>query len=249
MSGFEAHAIHHLSPSTCNTFVASPAMFVLEKCLKKRGGVGPSAHRGTAVEDGIAHGLLHPEVSIDECIEVTTRKFETLTALSTTGNKDKEREGLPGMVRHGLLELRPYGIPTGTQIKVETEIEGLAVPILGYCDFEWEQHGIGTDLKTTHQLASKISTNHARQVSLYRHCRGWKSTRVTYCTSKKVISYELENEDQHFESLKKICFAIQNFLAISADPHELASLVIPDVDSFYFNDPETRQYAFEVWGI
>jgi len=24
---------------------------------------------------------------------------------------------------------------------------------------------------------------------------------------------------------------------------------MPDVDSFYFNDPITRQAAFEVWGI
>jgi hypothetical protein len=30
---------------------------------------------------------------------------------------------------------------------------------------------------------------------------------------------------------------------------ELASLVVPDVDSFYFNDPITRQAAFDVWGI
>ena len=249
MSGFAAHNIHHLSPSTCNTFVASPAMFVLEKCLKKRGGVGPSAHRGTSVEDGVVHGLLHPEVSIDECIEVATRKFETLTALSAHHSKEKERDGIPGMVRHAILELRPYGIPTGTQIRVEAEIEGLEVPIIGFLDLEWGQHGIGTDLKTTHQLASKISINHARQVSLYRHCRDWKSTRVTYCTPKKVATYELENEDQHFEALKTICLAIQRFLAISDDPKELASLVVPDVDSFYFNDPETRQMAFEVWGI
>jgi len=29
----------------------------------------------------------------------------------------------------------------------------------------------------------------------------------------------------------------------------LASLVVPDVDTFYFSDPITRQMAFEIWGL
>jgi hypothetical protein len=49
--------------------------------------------------------------------------------------------------------------------------------------------------------------------------------------------------------LETIGRAIQRFLAVSGDPSELAAMVVPDVDSFYFNDPLTRQAAFEVWGL
>jgi hypothetical protein len=38
-------------------------------------------------------------------------------------------------------------------------------------------------------------------------------------------------------------------LSITKDPGELASLVVPDVDSFYFADPLTRKAAFDVWGV
>ena len=249
MNCFESHNIKHLSPSTCNTFVASPALFVLQKCMKIDNAVGPAAHRGTAVEDGVAHGLFNPKADIQEAIEVAYKKFDTLTALKPHPAREKERYGIPGMVRNALLELRPYGVPSGAQGKVSVDVEGLHVPNIGYWDFEWEQHGIGIDLKTTHQLASKISINHARQVSLYRKDRGWKSTRVCYTTPKKVAAYEAENLDFHFESLTKICFAIQNLLTISDDPKVLASLFVPDVDTFYFNDSDMRQAAFEVFGI
>ena len=130
------------------------------------------------------------------------------------------------------------------------EVEGLAVPLIGFYDFEWEEQGVLTDLKTTHALPSKISINHARQVALYRAARGDNlSARVTYVTSKKTATYELENAREHVDALAKIALQIQNFLAISEDPMKLASIVVPDVDSFYFNDPSIRQAAYDLWGI
>ncbi len=249
MSSFAAHGIEHLSPSSCNTFIASPAMFVLQKCLKRSTSVGAAAHRGTATETGVAHGLLEPSAPITECVEKAVAQFDQLTALNTDPRKEKERDGIPGMVAQALAELRPYGVPTELQGHVSHTVEGLDVPIIGYFDFEWGQHGILVDLKTTHALPSKISINHARQVSLYKAVRGNSSARICYTTPKKVACYELENSEQHLQALETIGRAIQRFLAVSGDPSELAAMVVPDVDSFYFNDPLTRQAAFEVWGL
>ena len=247
---FETHDITHLSPSTCNLFTSSPAMFVMQKCMKKKNAVGPAAYRGTAVEDGIAHGLLNPEASLADCTKVALEKFNTLAGFISGDKVEKERNAIPNMVEMGLLELKPYGIPSSTQGLISLDIEGLLVPMIGYYDFEWEQHGLLTDLKTTHALPSKISQPHARQVALYRAARGDNlQARVTYITPKKRATYALENAREHVDALGKIGKAIQNFLAISEDPMELASLVMPDTDSFYFNDPVTRQQAFEIWGI
>jgi hypothetical protein len=246
---FEAYGLAHLSPSSCNTFLGSPAMFVLQKCMKKSTSVGAAAHRGTSTESGVAHGLLHPEASIRECVDLAVTEFDKLAAFVVDPRKDKERDGIPGMVEMALGELRPYGVPTALQGHVSHQPEGLDVPIIGYFDFEWGQHGVLTDLKTSHAQPSAIKVNHARQVSLYKKVRGVKSARVTYCTSKKVATYELENYDIHLKALETTAKAIQRFLSLSADPRELASYVVPDVESFYFNDPITRQAAFEVWGI
>jgi len=246
---FEVYGLQHLSSSSCNLFTNSPAMFVLEKCLKKRSQVGAAAFRGTSVEAGIVEGLLHG-ISDAECVKIAEAEFAKLTALSGDSRREKEAAAIGEMVKIGLAELRPYGKPTSTQGKVEYKIEGLQVPMIGFYDLEWANHGILTDLKTTHALPSKISTSHARQVALYVAARGNNlDARLTYVTSKKCATYHLENVDEHVRALEKIALTIQKFLSISDDPLELASLVVPEVDSFYFADPMTRKAAFDVWGL
>ena len=163
---FAAYGIQHLSPSTCNLFIGSQAAFVLDKCLKKKGAVGAAAHRGTAVEKGVVYGL-ETGVLDDECIKVAKDEFWRLMVLSSDPAAEKEEAAVPEMVKQGLKELRGYGPPTSTQGKIEHRFDGIAVPFIGFYDVEWANHNILVDLKTTHALPSKISTNHARQVSLY----------------------------------------------------------------------------------
>lgn len=249
MNGFERHGIPHLSPSTCNLFVGSPAMFVLEKVLKRRQPVGAAAHRGTSTETGIAYGLIEGG-SLDACVSKALEQFATLCRFLPEHKVEKERAGIPGMVKQGLKELLPYGKPTDAQGKIEYQFEGLPVPFIGYFDFEWGQHGVLTDLKTAHTLSSSIKTNHARQVSLYAAARGNNiSPRMTYVTPKKAATYLLEDVQGHLRSLHQTALTIQRFLERSDDPMELASLVFPDVDSFYFSDPVVRQEVFKVWGV
>jgi hypothetical protein len=246
---FDAHGIEHLSPSTCNLFIGSPAMFVLDKILKRRQPVGAAAHRGTAVEEGIVLGLT-TGINDNECISAARQTYSRLSAFTGDPKRDKEGEAIADFVKIGLAELRSYGKPTSTQGKVVYQIDGLSVPMLGFYDIAWEDKGILIDIKTSHALPNKIKVNHARQVALYAAVLGNNiDARLTYVTPKKVATYRLENIDEHLAALRKIALTIQSFLSLSKDPIELASLVVPDTDSFYFNDPLTRQAAFEVWGI
>jgi len=248
-NNFEKFGIEHLSPSSCNLFTASPAAFVMQKVLGKRSSVGAAAHRGTAVEAGIAFAL-STNGDVNGAIETTKREFNRLVSLSTDPRQEKEAAALADMVIIGYKELAGYGKPSSMQGKIEYKVDGLAVPMIGFYDFEWEHHGCLTDLKTTHALPSKISTNHARQVALYVAARGDNlSARVTYVTSKKSATYELENKKEHVEALGRIALTIQRFLGITDDPYELASLVVPDVDSFYFGDATSRQQVFDIWGF
>jgi len=246
---FTSFGIEHLSPSTCNLFIGSQAAFVLFKLLKKPNLVGAAAHRGTAVEAGIAHGLTTGATDA-ECVDVAKREFFRLTALSSDPARDKEEAAVPEMVKIGLAELRPYGPPTSTQGEINYRFDEIAVPYFGYYDFEWSNHNILIDLKTSHALTSKVSTNHARQVALYVAALGNKHDgRISYVTPKKSATYKVENIPEHLEALKRTGIAIQNFLSVSDDPMELASMVVPDVDSFYFKDAATRQAVYEVWKV
>lgn len=237
------------SPSSLNLFCAAPAKFVLEKILDRRQPVGAPAFRGTAVEDGVAHGLKFPEAALSECVAAAESKYDTLTALTTDARREDFRNSIPAMVTSGLEELRPYGIPTSMQGYVEWRPADLVYPIVGYYDFAWEQHGIVVDLKTTDRLPSAIKVPHARQMALYASELGGNlDPRISYVTPKKRATYRLENVRDHLNALHQIALRCEAFLALSEDPNFFTSVTVPDLDSFYWNGP-ARQLAFEIWKV
>lgn len=237
--------IERHSPSSLNLFCAAPSMYVLERIVGLRQPVGSPAHRGTAVEDGITHGLMNPAAEIADCVAVATKKYDTISALSADKRREDYRLTIPEMVRTGLEELRPYGVPSKCQGFVEWRPEGLRCPIVGYFDYEWEQHGVLVDLKTTEKLPSSIKIPHARQVALYTQSDNIDA-RLTYCTPKKRATYRLENVREHRNALHQIALRVEKFLSLSDDPEFFKSITAPDYESFYWGGP-ARQIGFEYW--
>lgn len=238
----------HLSPSTLNLFARQPALFVMEKLLKKPTRVGASAHRGTAAEAGIVHGLLDGQADIEACQAVAIQTFDRLTALSPDPRKAKEREAVPLIVARALPELRLYGVPDMVQTRVERELPTVPLPVIGFVDLGWSEHGITLDIKSQLRLSSEISTDHARQVALYIHGTNHEG-RLAYCTPAKMGVYRLENAKRHIHDLITIAKVMERFLSVSDDPTVLAGIVCPDLDSFYFSDPNTAALARETFGF
>jgi hypothetical protein len=236
------------SPSSLNMFAMSISTFVLERVLGIKQNVGVPAHRGTAVEEGVTLGLMDPKVSVDKCIDAAQAKYDELTALNSDPRREKYRESISEMVPPALTQLRKYGVPTATQGWVEWHPEGLRLPIVGRFDFEWAQHGIVADLKTTEKMPSEIKVPHARQVALYSRSDNMLA-HLIYVTPKKLEAYKLENIGNHRQALAKIAKNVENFLALSDDPNFFISITAPDVDNFLWKDPEQRALAFKYWGI
>ncbi len=253
MNSFERHGITHLSASSLNSYIAAPALWVMERLLGKRAPVGCSAHRGTAVEGGVSMGLFDPSANVETCQQAALASYDRLTALSSDHRRESEREGIPGMVEQGLRELRQYGVPDrpcqGHQEKSETQLEGCHVPLIGFLDFAWSKHGILLDTKTSTKLVSEISASHKRQVAGYVHARQNWQGRVTYITPKKLATYILEREDYE-EGIRQMTGAARSLgklLAVSDDPQEIAALFWPDLDHFYWSSATAKAYAREVW--
>jgi len=250
MNAFQKFGIEHLSPSSLNEFASAQALFVLRRLLKKNTGtVGAAAHRGTAVETGVAAGLADPKANLTDCVKVALDQFRLLTSMSTDSRKEKEEMSIAGFVEEGLKALRPLGVPTSTQGLCSMTVEGLDVPIIGYYDFCFPG-GVLVDLKTTHALPSSISNAHAQQVALYASVLGSDTKPcLAYVSSKRSSLLALENVLEHVKALQNKALTVQRFLNLSDDPMELAKLCVPDVDSFYYSSPEARAAAFEVYGI
>jgi hypothetical protein len=241
-------AYEHHSPSSLNLFAASTSMWVLERLLNIRQPVGAPAHRGSAVEEGVAHGLEELAVPVDECVTVALSRYDTLMALSPDPRLDAYRKEIPEMVEQAVSHLRPYGTPSEMQGHVEWKPEGLELPIIGFSDFVWSDKGILLDLKTTSRLPSEIKTGHARQVSLYAASDNMDA-RLCYVTPRRIACYHLENIGEHRNALYRIAQRVEKFLSLSDDPEYYLSITVPDLDSFYWAAPEARALAYRHWGI
>lgn len=238
----------HYSPSTLSLFSNCPGMFILSKCFGIKTPVGAAAHRGTSVEHAVL-AMLANGASLADGVKLAQDEFNKLMALSTDPNREKEYDALPGLVEEAHKLLSPYGVPSAAQHRVEYRHPDLPLPIIGFTDFEWADRRIVVDLKTQLRLASEIATNHARQGSLYQTAlgEGWMAG-ICYATPKKGHILAIENVPRHMETLVAMAKTLEKFCSVSSDPKELAGLVAPDFDSFYWNETTARREGFKVWG-
>ena len=257
-SPFERHGIEHLSASSLNLWSAQPALWIMERLLGRRTPPGIPAARGKAVEHGVHLGLTNPLLSIEECIEGAEREFIRQTALSTDPRREDERKKLAGWVRGALSELKQYGTPDGYQEKIEVHLDEVAIPLIGYIDWRFSNHGLIVDLKTTERFPSQIGDAHGRQGAVYASAHGNFGMRFAYAkpapgkTDKRQVTvYEMSGDDigRHLSALRTIALSLGRFLAISDDSRELAGLIVPDFDAFWWSDPSARAAGREVFGF
>lgn len=258
MDSFNQHGIEHLSASSLNLWAAQPALWIMERLLGRRTPLGIAAARGKAVEHGVHLGLSNNRLSLEECIDGAEREFIRQTALSADPRREDERKKLAGWVRGALAELRQYGSPDGYQEKIEVRLDDVAVPLIGYIDWRFSDHGLIVDLKTTERFPSQIGDAHGRQGAVYASAHGNFGMRFAYAKpspgksdARQVTVYEMSGDDvrRHLAALRAIALSLGRFLAVSTNPQELAGLIVPDFDSFWWSEPAARAAGREVFGF
>jgi hypothetical protein len=255
---FERHGIAHLSASSLNLWAAQPALWIMERLLHRKSPTGIPAARGRAVEHGVHVGLVDPKKPAAECAAEAEREFNRETALIGDPRRDEERAKIAGYVLGALAELRQYGIPDGYQERVEISLDGVPVPVIGFIDWRFSQHGLIVDLKTTERHPSEIGNAHGRQGAVYATAHGNFGMRFAYAKPapgkkdpQQVKVLEMSGDDvaRHLGALRAIALSLGRFLAVSNDPRELAGLLVPDFDSFWFSDPSVRANGREIFGF
>jgi hypothetical protein len=68
---------------------------------------------------------------------------------------------------------------------------------------------------------------------------------------RQVTVYEMSGDDvrRHLSALRAIALSLGRFLAVSNDARELAGLIVPDFDSFWWSDPSVRAVGRDVFGF
>jgi hypothetical protein len=257
-SAYERHGIEVLSATSLNQWAAAPALWVMQRLLRWRSPQSAFFARGKAVEHGVHVGLLDCALDLAACTAAAEKAFDCEMALAPDPRRENERGSIVGYVASALGELRQYGVPTAYQERIEVRLDDVPVPLVGYPDWTFDQHGLLLDLKTQERLPSAISEAHARQGAVYARARGNYGMRFAYVRPsagkagvRSVVVYELSAEDIrcHLEALRQIAIRLGRFLALSDDPHELAAVLVPDYGHVWWSNPITRAHGAAVFGF
>jgi hypothetical protein len=245
---FQMINYRHHSPSSLNLFTACPSMWVMQYILGIKQPPSAAMVRGSAVERGVAKGLMEPETAVKSCVKAAYYYYDVEMVMSGDPRRDDHRDTIPAMIEQALKELRPYGVPTSTQQYMEKMLDSLRLPVIGYLDFAWEDKGIIVDLKTGDKMPGSIKVGHARQVAFYANSNNMQG-RLTYVTPKRCETKLLENIAEHQAALIETAKIVENVLDYSDRPEDFLKLFAPDLDSFYWTSPAARQLAFDHWRI
>jgi hypothetical protein len=257
VSGFDDHGVRSLSASQINTYIASPAYWVLQKLFGARSEPNAAMVRGISAESGVVHGLFHQDASLDDCIAVALREFDEKLSMSNDPKFDLERNGIPGLIEHALAELKPYGVPSNAQERIEVKLPDVPVPFIGFTDVEYADHGIIVDLKTTLRMPSAISEYHARQGAIYAFAKSNYAMRFAYVKPKPSKGdtracnvYEMTPDDvrMRLAEVVNVATRMERFLSLSKDKNELAALLVPDFTGFQWSNENTREQGRKLFG-
>ena len=269
MNPFERHGITHLSASSLNTARSSMAFWIISYLGNIKEGSNLLMIAGQAAEDAVSRGLFYPDYPIEECVAFAGREYMEKTAI---GNFDPEKrqdkleeiigraaegrkKAFDGFVRNALTALRPYGLPTPPepgkrQHKIEIMLDGIPVPVIGYKDFVFDNHGLDIDLKTTGRMPEDMSQEHQLQAGLYSLASDNRAQRFCYTTKSdcKVLELSADAAKQQIDIATRIAHTLMNFLDISSDWHELAAITIPDYSNYRWGS-RTTEAAREIYGF
>jgi hypothetical protein len=257
-NGFSRYGIEHLSASSLNLWATEPAVWLMERLLGHRSPPSALMARGRAVEDGVHAGLMDAALPVDACVKRALATYDREMTLNPDERRDSERLMIPGYVEHGLAELRQYGVPSAYQDRCELRLDDVPVPLIGFIDWRFDEHGLIVDLKTSERLPSAISLSHARQGAIYARAHGNYGMRFAYVKptagkkdGRAVVVYELERVeiDRQLAALREIALRLERFLALSSDARELCGLIVPDYERFHWTNPVTRARGAEVFGF
>ena len=259
----------HFSASQLNKPVAN-WMFqyvYLNSEQRKQIIVGENAALGTAAHEAIQNVLCHGQ-EIENAIEHALFEFDFHPANKSQEKRIKFREILPDMVRTGVDAMAGEFGGGEDEVRIELELDGVALPIVGYVDIMTEGRFAEIKTKAPRQGAKKKDGTrgwskssmpkepvweHVLQAAIYHKATGVEPN-IVYVSAEDTAIYNPENCEKLSETylsyaideVRRKCILRQNLLAISSDPKVLAGLLEPDFGSFWW-DEETIGEAKELW--
>lgn len=225
-------------------------MWVAKYLLKKSTPFGPAPLRGQCVEDAVVAALMGD--SEEAAFKKALTRFDR-TWLIGTEESTRERDLIGPMMLTALAELRQYGKPEfaegGSQEKVSINANfgDWSIPIWGFLDLVFPEHGIVVDLKTTTRVPSSMSPEHRLQRAIYHRAKGNHAVRFLYVSAKKAAWLEDGDPAECLAQAKAQIMRLDTFLANCPDADTARQVVPVNPHSFFWRGAEPLRS--EIFGI
>jgi len=239
--GFTKHGIDHLSASSINLWTNAPDLWVMQYLHGIRTPMGPAPWRGICVEDAVVHVLMGGSEA--EAIQMAHDKFDKRFVIGDE-TTTKERDMIQPMIQQSIEELMEFGKPEFAdqenkqeKISITAKGDGWSIPVIGYLDLVFPQHGAVIDLKTTGRIPSKMSAEHQLQRCIYAAAKGNMAVKFLYVSGKKSAMLEDGDVAETLAKAKKQIGRMEAFLR-HCDKETAKAIVPTNPNSFMWRGSE-----------
>jgi hypothetical protein len=254
MNGFEKHGLNHTSASQINMYANAPCAWAAKYLYGQKFPFGLAPRAGVLVEDAVA-AVLSGEMNAQDATEQAVKTYNKASAIGATKSEEKRGEGIPSMIELALAELEPFGKPEfdvclqkgrkQKSIELLCNGDGWSLPIVGYTDFDYPDHGLIVDLKTTMKMPSVMSAEHTRQGAIYKKASGNHAVKFLYVTPKKAAWLEVDDVGPPLAEVKNILNRQEKMLQLSND--QIQEIMPVNASSFYWGGAE--QIRKDIYGM
>jgi hypothetical protein len=245
--GFTKHNIDHLSASSINLWANAPDVWVMQYLHGKRTGMSAAPWRGICVEDAVVETLMGGSES--EAITNALAKYDQRFPIGDE-KTTKERDMITPMVQVAIEALMEFGKPEFPEdekgqekISITAKGNGWEVPVIGYLDLVYPQHGLVVDLKTTGRMPSSMSPEHRLQRAIYAKAKGNMAVKFLYVTPKKAAMLEDGDVAETLALAKAQIHRLEAFLR-AVDKDTARAIVPCNPTSFYWSGAEDLRKEF-----
>jgi hypothetical protein len=155
----------------------------------------------------------------------------------------KERDLIAPMVQVAIEELAEFGKPQfpeeggQNKISITAKGDGWSIPVIGFIDLYFPQHGLVVDIKSTTRVPSSMSPDHVRQRSIYAKAMGNCAVKFLYVSSKKASWLEDGEVAETLAETKLQIARLESFLR-HCDKETARAIVPSNRNSFFWHGAE-----------
>lgn len=239
MNGFEKHNIKHLSASSINLWTNAPDVWVASYLFGKRGPMSAAAMRGICTEDAVVAALTGENK--DGALDAALEKFDKSFPIGDE-KTSKERAMIEPCLDLALGELQQYGQPEFTEdgqqkISITAKTDDYEIPVIGFLDLVFPEHGLVIDLKTTGRMPSTMSAEHQLQRAIYQKARGNQAVKFLYVSPKKTNLLEDGDPTEILKKAKVQISRMEKFLR-AGNAQDIADVIPVNPNTFYWSGNE-----------